>query len=117
MVEFPGKCLSATEGSNDVILAECDEFDANQLFDHSDLLVWTLFDYDFASVLTVPFSHRQNYNTNPGLLKLLGTEKCLRVSSNNRVTQVDCDITDLNEMWFVILGTLVTDIIRIRAET
>lgn len=39
MMDYPGKCLSATGNSNEVILADCDQFDANQLFDHTDLLV------------------------------------------------------------------------------
>ncbi|XP_037048900.1 uncharacterized protein LOC119083321 [Bradysia coprophila] len=88
MVEYPGKCLSVSgvANQNEVILADCDAFDENQLFDHTDLL---------------------NYNTNPGLLKLLGTNKCLTVSSNNHVTQVDCDIGNLNELWHIILGNLV----------
>lgn len=47
MEEYPGKCLSVSDNSNDneISLIDCNQFDSNQLFDHTDLLVnflkWT----------------------------------------------------------------------------
>lgn len=108
-MDNPGKCLSVSGVTNagDVILADCDPFDSNQLFDQS-LLVKCFF-VSFRTGHSYILVHFQNFNTNPGLLKLLGTNKCLTVSSNNHVQQVDCDITNVNDLWQVVLGTLVRE--------